>query len=75
MQILMVMFTFFVLDRKHSFWANLVPTFIIVCLKRNFVSRLFQIYRFDGDIHFSARITLFEQTWLKKLKFSVYAEI
>ena len=33
MQNSMVIFTFFVLDRKYPFWVTLVPEWKIVCLK------------------------------------------
>ena len=50
MQNSMVMFTFFVLDRKYLFWANLVQKFKTVCLKWNLASRLIRIC--NGDVHF-----------------------
>ena len=38
MQNSMVVFTFFVLNRKHPFWANLVQNVKIVSLKAKFSS-------------------------------------
>ena len=40
-----VVFTFSVLHRKHSFWANFVRKRIIVSLSRNLAPRLISIYR------------------------------
>ena len=45
MQILMVVFPFFVLDRKYPFRANLVQKFKIVCLCWNLALRLIRIWR------------------------------
>ena len=36
----MAVFTFFFLDQKHSFWANLVQNFKIVSLRLNFVASI-----------------------------------
>ena len=48
MQNSMVVFPFFVFDRKTTnthFWANLVQIFKIVCSKWNFIPRLIRIWR------------------------------
>ena len=36
-----------VFDRKYPFWANLIPIFKTVCLKLNFILRLFSVSRFQ----------------------------
>ena len=45
MQNSMVVFTFCVLDRKHSFWESLVQKLNIVSLSGNLVPRLIPICR------------------------------
>ena len=45
MQGLMVVFTFFVLDRKYLFWTKLVPKIKIVSLSLNLVPKLIRICR------------------------------
>ena len=40
-----IVITFFVLDRKHPFWANLVQKIKIVSLSRNLVPRIIRICR------------------------------
>ena len=47
-----VLFTFFVLGRKHSFLANLVQKIKLVRLSWNSVPRLIRICEFNGDAHF-----------------------
>ena len=41
----MVMFTFFVFDRKYPFSVNLVQKIRIVSLTRNLILRLIRVYR------------------------------
>ena len=41
----MVVFTFFVLDRKYLFWTKLVPKIKIVSLSLNLVPKLIRICR------------------------------
>ena len=51
-----VVFTFSVLQRKYSFWANFVQKGIIVSLSRILVTRLIRIYR----IQWHCSVFLFE---------------
>ena len=62
------MFTFFVFDRKYSFMANLVLTFITICLKWNFVSRLFRIYRIRWWYSFFDQNYSFWTNFVQKIK-------
>ena len=43
MQNAMVMFTFSILDRKHPFWANSIPKFKVISLKRKMVVYTFAV--------------------------------
>ena len=52
MQNSMIMFTFSVLDRKYSFWANLVQKSKIVSLSWNLVPRLTWICRIQWSFSF-----------------------
>ena len=48
----LVVFTFSVLDRKHSFWENLVQKVKIFSLSKNVVLRLIQYAQFSGAVYF-----------------------
>ena len=65
MQNSMVVFTFFVFNRKRPFWENLVQKIKIVSLGLNLVASLIRI----------CRNTLFAQIWFKMSELSAEAEI
>ena len=78
MQNSMILFTFFVFDRKCPFWANLVQIVNIVSLRWNLIPRLIRICRVQwcsSLFSFLTGNTLFGQIWSKnqtyyfKLKF------
>ena len=78
MQNSMVMFIFFVFDRKYPFWANLVQKVKIISWSWNLVPTLIQICRIQlwcSLFLFLSGNTLFGQIWSKKLKFLFQAEI
>ena len=65
---------FSVLNRKHSFWANLAPKIKIVSLSWNLVPRPIRIYTIQWWyclFLFSTKIILFGQIWSKKTKLKV----
>ena len=68
-----LVFTFSVLDRKHPFCANLVQKLNIVSLSRNLVPRLILICRIQwwcSLFLFQTGNALFKQIWSKKSKLS-----
>ena len=73
-----VVFTFSVLNRKYTFWANLVQKIKIVSLNWNLVPRLIRIYNIQWWYHFFlfwSGNNLFGQVWSKKSKLSDSAQI
>ena len=73
-----VVFTFSVLNRKYTFWANLVQKIKIVSLSWNLVPRLIRIYNIQWWYHFFlfwSGNNLFGQVWSKKSKLSDSAQI
>ena len=77
MQNSMVMFTFFVFDRKYYFWANLFKKIKIVSIRWNLIPCLIRICGIQWSCSLFLLLienTLFVQIWSKKLKLSVYAE-
>ena len=73
-----VVFTFSVLNRKYTFWANLVQKIKIVSLSWNLVPRLIRIYNIQWWYHFFLfwrGNNLFGQVWSKKSKLSDSAQI
>ena len=73
-----VVFTFSVLNRKYTIWANLVQKIKIVSLSWNLVPRLIRIYNIQWWYHFFlfwSGNNLFGQVWSKKSKLSDSAQI
>ena len=68
----LVLFTFSIFNWKHSFQANLFPTFKSVCLKWNLVLRLIRIGRTQWwYLSFLGKIGPKNQNCQFKLKFSI----
>ena len=63
MQNSMIMFTFSVLDRKYSFWANLVQKSKIVSLSWNLVPRLTWICRIQWSFSFLFFFSFLDQKY------------
>ena len=66
MQNSVVIFIFYFLGWKYPFWVKMVQNFKIVSLSGNIVARLFQIVKFDGNIHFFSVVDPFLQVLFKK---------
>ena len=69
-----VMFTIFVFERKHPFWANLVQKFKMFSLDWNLAPGLIQICRIQwwcSLLPFSTRNNLLRQIWSKKSTLSL----
>ena len=67
----MILLTFFVFDRKHSFWANLVQKIRIVSLRRNLILTLIQICRIQWWCSLFWLLTgntFLGEIWSKKIK-------
>ena len=78
MQNSMVMFIFFVFDRKYPFWANLVQNIKIATLTWNLVPTLIRILRIQWCVSlflFLSGNALFGQIWSEKSNLSLYAQI
>ena len=78
MQNSMVVFTWFVLDQKYPFWANLFQKIKVVILSVNLGPRLIRICRIHwwySLFLFPTGIPLYGRIWSSKSRSSVYAKI
>ena len=74
MQNSMVMFIFFVFDRKYPFWANFAQKVKIISWNWNLVARLIRIWRIQWWCSFFLFLignTLFGQIWSKKSNYQL----